>query len=44
MDVELLINVANVGLCRAVRDEQLALDDADGLALPKEQEHLFFSR
>ena len=36
--------MANVGLCRAVRDEQLALDDADGLALPKEQEHLFFSR
>ena len=44
MDVELLINVANMGLRRAVRDEQLALDDSNGFALPEQQEHLFFAR
>ncbi len=44
MDVELLINVANMGLRRAVRDEQLALNDSYGFALPEQQEHLFFAR
>jgi len=44
MDVELLINVANMGLRCAVRDEQLALNDSHGFALPEQQEHLFFAR
>lgn len=44
MDVELLINVANMGLRCAVRDEQLALNDSHGFALSEQQEHLFFAR
>ena len=44
MDAELLINVANMGLRCAVRDEQLALNDSYGFALPEQQEHLFFAR
>ena len=43
MDVELLINVANMGLRCAVRDEQLTLNDSYGFALPEQQEHLFFA-
>ena len=44
MNVELLINVANMGLCCAVCDEQLSLNDSHGFALPEQQEHLFFAR
>ena len=36
MDVELLINVANMGLRRAVCDEQLSLNDSHGFALPEQ--------